>query len=119
MRLIFFVSVDPATDAMAVASAFRLAATAAGAELAAEVRLAGAAVLVADPAYAATVPDAERLRAEIDGSARSGATVSVCPRSVQARGITADQVAALGARPRPLTEILTEVATGQSFLVHL
>jgi sulfur relay (sulfurtransferase) complex TusBCD TusD component (DsrE family) len=118
-RLIFFVSADPAADRSPVAAAYRFAAAAASADLDAEVRLAGDAVLVADPAYVAGLDGSELLRQRIDRAPAERVAVSVCPRSVDARGIGQDQLSGIGARPRPLSEILTEVAEGRSVLVHL
>ncbi len=118
-KLIFFVSTDPGAEASPVSSAYRFAGAAAATGLEAEVRLAGDAVLVADPAYVATVRGSETLRERVDGAVTSGVNVSVCPRSTEARGIRDDQLAAIGARPRPLSEILVEVAEGRSVLVHL
>jgi intracellular sulfur oxidation DsrE/DsrF family protein len=59
------------------------------------------------------------LRERVDGAASDGIEVSVCPRSVDAHGIRDEQVAAIGARPRPLADILVEVAEGRSVLVYL
>lgn len=118
-RLIFFVTTDPAAEASPVASAYRFALAAAATGLEAEVRLAGDAVLVADPAYVATVSGSETLRERVDSAAGDGVDVSVCPRSTNARGIRAEQLARIGARSRPLAEILVEVAEGRSVLVHL
>ena len=119
MKLIFFVGANPATAADKVSAAYRFAGAAADAELEAEVRLAGDAVLAADPAFVATVPGADDLRQRIDAASSRGLDVSVCPRSTGRCGINADQVAAIGARPRALAEILTEVAEGRSVLVHV
>ena len=119
MRLIFFVAADPAAHGTPVASAYRFARAAAATGLEAEVRLAGDAVLVADPVYVATLGDSETLREHVDRAPTSHVDVSVCPRSTAARGIRDDQLAAIGARPRPLSEILVEVAEGRSVLVHL
>ena len=118
-RLIFFVTADPAAAASPVGAAYRFARDAAATGLEAEVRLAGDAVLVADPAYVATVDGSETLRERVDGAASDQVNVSVCPRSAAARGIRDDQLAAIRARPRPLSEILVEVAEGRSVLVHL
>lgn len=118
-KLIFFVTSHPGTDAGSLASAYRFATTAAGAALAAEVRLAGDAVLAADPAFVATIAGADALRSSIDGAAGQGVEVSVCPRSARQRGINDEQLAAIGARPRDLGEILVEVAEGRSVLVHV
>jgi sulfur relay (sulfurtransferase) complex TusBCD TusD component (DsrE family) len=114
-KLIFFVAADPTVEASPVGQAYHFAAAAAAAHLDAEVRLAGDAVLVADPAYVGS----EGLRERVDAAASSGVDVTVCPRSTAARGIRDDQLAAIGARPRPLSEILTEVAEGTSVLVHI
>ncbi len=119
MKLIFFVAADPATDAGRVTAAYRFATAAADADLDAEVRLAGDAVLVADPAFLATVPRAEDLRSRIDTARSRGLDVTVCPRSTESRGVNDEHVEAIGARPRPLTEILVEVAEGRSVLVHV
>ncbi len=118
-KLIFFVAADPAAEASSVVAAYRFANAAVAADLEAEVRLAGDAVLVADPAYVATVAGSETLRERVDDAVKQHVEVSVCPRSVGARGIRDEQVAAIGARPRPLSEILVEVAEGTSVLVHL
>ena len=118
-RLIFFTAADPAADHSPVATAYRFASAAAAADVEAEVRLAGDAVLVADPAYVATLDGGEALQERVDAAPVDGVHVSVCPRSVDARGIRAEQVAGIGAQPRPLSEILVEVAEGRSVLVHL
>ncbi len=118
-KLIFFVGANPATDAGSVTAAYRFAAAAAGADLDAEVRLAGDAVLVADPAYIATVEGADSLRDRIDRAPFQGVTVSVCPSSTEQRGINHEQLAAIGASPRLLADILVEVAEGRSVLVHV
>ena len=119
MKLIFFVGANPASDAGRLSAAYRFASAATGAELQAEVRLAGDAVLAADPAFLATVHGADDLRDRIDQAASQGLDVSVCPRSTETRGINDEQVAAIGARPRPLADILVEVAEGRSVLVHV
>ena len=118
-KLIFFVATDPALKSSPVISAYNFSSAAIAASLEAEVRLAGAAVLVADPAYVATVESSEILRDHLDQASSNGVEVSVCPRSVEGRGIRDEQLAAIGARPRPLAEILVEVAEGRSVLVHL
>jgi sulfur relay (sulfurtransferase) complex TusBCD TusD component (DsrE family) len=115
-RLIFFVTADPAADPSAVATAYHFARAAAGADLDAEVRLAGDAVLIADPAYVAGVDGAESWE-RVDAAADRPVDVTVCPRSVDARGIRPDQLTGIGARPRPLSDILVEVAEGTSVLV--
>jgi len=118
-KLIFFVGANPATDPGRLSAAYRFASAAAGAALDAEVRLAGDAVLAADPAFIATVDGADALRQRIDGARRDRVEVSVCPTSTETRGINDEQVAAIGARPRPLSDILVEVAEGRSVLVHV
>lgn len=119
MKLIFFVGANPAVDAGRLSAAYQLASAAAGAALDAEVRLAGDAVLAADPAFVATIHGADDLRDRIDNAAQQGLDVTVCPRATDRRGINAEQVTAIGARPRPLTDILVEVAEGRSVLVHV
>ena len=119
MKLIFFVGANPGSDAGRLSAAYHFATAAAEADLDAEVRLAGDAVLAADPAFVATVPGADDLRSRIDLASSRGLDVSVCPRSTDRCGINAEQVAAIGARPRPLSDILLEVAEGRSVLVHL
>ncbi len=119
MKLIFFVAANPAADADRLAAAYRFATAAADADLDTEVRLAGDAVLAADPAFVATVPGADDLRSRIDTARSRGLDVSVCPRSTESRGVNHEQVEAIGARPRSLTEILVEVAEGRSVLVHV
>ena len=118
-KLIFFVGANPATDPDLLTAAYRFASAAAGASLNAEVRLAGDAVLAADPAFIATVDGADALRQRIDGAPDERVDVSVCPNSTEARGINAEQVAAIGARPRLLSDILVEVAEGRSVLIHV
>ena len=119
MKLIFFVGANPASDAPALSAAYRFASAAAGANLAAEVRLAGDAVLAADPAFVATVAGSDDLRSRIDRASSEGLDVSVCPLSTERNGIDAEQVAAIGGRSRPLSDILVEVAEGRSVLVHV
>jgi hypothetical protein len=82
------------------------------------VRLAVDAVLAADPTFVAAVPGADDLRSRIDAASRHGLDVSVCPTATERWGINAEQVAAIGARPRALEDILVEVAEGRSVLVH-
>jgi sulfur relay (sulfurtransferase) complex TusBCD TusD component (DsrE family) len=118
-KLIFFVGANPATDAGRLSAAYRFASAAAGAALEAEVRLAGDAVLAADPAFVAIIADADDLRGRIDGAPGEGVTVTVCPRSTERCGINDEQVAAIGARPRPLSDIIVEVAEGRSELVYV
>ncbi|MGH9150426.1 MAG: DsrE family protein [Acidimicrobiales bacterium] len=118
-KLVFFVTADPATGASRVTSAYHLALAAAASGLQAEVRLAGDAVLVADPAYVATLGAGQVLRRQADQARRDGVAVSVCPRSMADRGVGAGQVAAIGAVPRLLGEVLVEVAEGRSVLVAL
>lgn len=119
MKLIFFVAANPATDAGRLSAAYRFASTAAGAALDAEVRLAGDAVLAADPTFIATVAGGDDLRGRIDRASADGVDVSVCPASTERRGINDEQVAAIGGRARPLSDILVEVAEGRSVLVHV
>ena len=119
MKLIFFVGADPADDAGRLSTAYQLAAAAVAADLQAEVRLARDAVLAADPAFVATVFGADDLRQRMDDASRARCDVSVCPRSTSRWGINDEQVAAIGARPRSLADILVEVAEGRSVLVHV
>jgi sulfur relay (sulfurtransferase) complex TusBCD TusD component (DsrE family) len=119
MKLIFFVGANPAENADRLTAAYRFASAAVGAQLDAEVRLAGDAVLAADPAFVATVVGADDLRQRIDRASGEGLDVSVCPVSTERRGINDEQVAAIGGRPRPLSDILVEVAEGRSVLVHV
>ena len=119
MKLIFLVVANPASDAGRLSAAYRFASAAVGADLEAEVRLAGDAVLAADPAFLATVPAAADLRSRLDAATDEAFDVSVCPRSTERRGINDEQVRSIGARPRPLSEILVEVAEGKSVLVHV
>ena len=118
-KLIFFVAEDPATNPSPVAAAFEWASAAAAADVATEVRLAGDAVLVADPAYVATLRRSRELRTRIDRAAIDGVAVSACPSSVDARAIHADQLIAIGARLRPLVDILVEVAEGRAVLIRV
>ncbi len=76
-------------------------------------------MLVADPAYVTDVDGAGTLRKRVDAAADRHVDVTVCPRSVDTRGIRQDQLTDIGARPRPLTEILVEVAEGRSILVYV
>jgi hypothetical protein len=111
-RLIFF----PAADPSRVTAAYRLAAAGAGAGFEEEVRLAGDAMLVADPAYVATMDGGDALRRDLDGAVTDGVT---CPCARSQCGIHEDQLAAIGAQLRSLADILVEVAEGRSVLVHL
>lgn len=119
MKLVFFVGANPAEDAGRLSAAYRFGSAAAEADINAEVRLAGDAVLVADPAFVATVSGAVDLRRRIDDAAARRVRVSVCPRSVERWGIKDDQITAIGAQPRALSEILVDVAEGRSVLVHV
>lgn len=118
-KLIFFVAAGPGADATSVATAYHFAAAGAHAGLRGEVRLAGDAVLVADPVCVATLEGSMTLRERIDGAGGAGVEVFVCPRSVDAHGIRDEQLAGIGAQPRPLAEILEEVAEGRSVLVYI
>ena len=75
-------------------------------------------MLVADPVYVASVDGAESLRERVDAAADGHVDITVCPRSVDARGIRQDQLAGIGARPRPPSEILVEVAEGTYVLIY-
>ena len=119
MKLVFFVAADPAKDANRLSAAYHFASAADAAGLNAEVRLADDAVLAADPAYVATVPGGDVLRNRMDTGLNSGVEVSVCPRSAERYGVNNEQIAAIGALPRPLSDILVDVAEGRSVLVHL
>ena len=118
-KLIFLVAEDPAINPALLVAAYDWARAVAVAEVATEVRLAGHAVLVADPAYIATLTQCRELRERIDGTATGGIEVSVCPESVDAHGIHEDQLLAIGARSRPLSDILIEVADGRSMLIRI
>lgn len=118
MKLIFFVATNPAQDAGPLSAAYRLAIAAIRIPLETELRLAGDAVLAADPAFVGTVPGADNLRGRMDEASQHGLDVTVCPAATEVCGINHEQVAAIGARPRPLEEILVEVAEGRSVLVH-
>jgi sulfur relay (sulfurtransferase) complex TusBCD TusD component (DsrE family) len=74
-------------------------------------------VLVADPAYVASAEGAQSLRERVEVAAEGHVDITVCPRSADARGIREDQLTGIGARPRPLREILVEVAEGTSVLI--
>ena len=99
--LIFFVGSDPDADPGPLHTAQHFASVAAGAGLAAELRLAARAVR--------TISE---LPVQPDGVA-----VTVCPRAMEKYAVSRDQVDAIGARPRTLAEILTEVADGTSVLI--
>lgn len=99
--LVFLVGTDTTADRGPLLTAQHFAAVAAGAGLAAELRLAARA--------ARSVGD---LPVQPDG-----VDVTVCPRAVEKYGISADQLDAGGGRPRSLAEILTEVAEGTSVLI--
>ncbi len=117
--LVFFVTTDPRTDPGPARLAYHFAAVAARAGLEAEVRLAGDAVKVAllvDGAEdSALVELQDKVRAGASGQYR----VSLCPVSVGTRGVSEEQVARIGGRPRPLADILTEVADGRSTLIYV
>ena len=118
MKLIFFVGADPARDAVRLCVAYRFANAATDAGLDAEVRLAGDAVLAADPAFVAAVPGADDLRHWIDAAPLQGLDVSACPSATDMYGINQEQIAAIGGRLRSLEDILVEVSEGRSVLVH-
>jgi hypothetical protein len=99
--LVFFVGTDTGIDPGPLHTAQHFASVAAGAGLAAEVRLAARA---ARNLGAVAVPP-------------PGVSITVCPRAMAKYGIDDDQVAAIGARPRPLAEILTDVAEGRAVLI--
>jgi len=101
--LIFFVGTDPEVDPGPLQTAQHFAATAAGAGLAAELRLAARSV---------------RKVGDIPAQPQ-GVDVTVCPRAMEKYGISRDQVEAIGARSRTLVEILTEVAEGTSVLIPI
>jgi hypothetical protein len=99
--LIFFVGSDPDVDPGPLETAQHFAAVAAGAGLPVELRLAARAV-----------------RGIADVTAQPpGVAVSVCPRAMEKYGVSRDQLDAIGAHPRTLAEILTEVADGTSVLI--
>ena len=101
--LIFFVGSDPDVDPGPLHTAQHFAAVAADAGLPTELRLAARAVRgIAD------------VTAQPDGVA-----VSVCPRAMEKYEVSRDQLDAIGARPRTLAEILTEVADGTSVLIPI
>jgi hypothetical protein len=102
-RLVFFVSADPAANGGPLRTAEHFAAIASAAGITAEVRLAAHAVRGIDRV----------------GRPPEGVDVTVCPRAMEKYDITLDQLDAIGARPRLLAEILTEVAEGRSVLIPI
>ena len=85
-KLVFFVGNDPEVDPGPLRTAQHFASVAAGAGLAAELRLAARSVRnIAD------VP-----------AQPEGVDVSVCPRAMEKYGVTGEQVDGIGARPRHL-----------------
>ena len=100
-KLVFFVGTDPAADPGPLRTAQHFASVAAGAGLTAELRVAGRAT---------------RSIELVDGAA-AGVDLTICPRGMQKYGVTQAQADAIGARPRTLAEILTEVAEGRSMLI--
>lgn len=99
--LVFFVGTDPAADPGPLRTAQHFASVAAGAGLAAELRVAGRATR----------------SIELVDAPAAGVDLTICPRGMQKYGITDAQADAIGARPRTLAEILTEVAEGRSVLI--
>lgn len=118
-KLIFFVTTDPAAEAGPVIAAYLLADAAMSAGFEAEVRLAHEAVLVADPGYIATVHETGRRRERLDGAVARGIETTVCPETVDGRGIPNEQRTGIRARRSALAEILAEVAGDRSQLVRL
>ena len=102
-KLIFFVGTDPEVDPGPLQTAQHFASVAAGAGLAAELRLAARSV---------------RKLADVPAQPQ-GVTVSVCPRAMAQYDVSRDRVDAIGGRVRTLAEILTEVADGTSVLVPI
>lgn len=100
-KLVFFVGRDPEVDPGPLQTAQHFAAVAAGAGLAAELRLAARSV---------------RTLADVPVQPE-GVAVTVCPRAMEKYGVTGEQLDAIGARPRPLAEIFTELAEGTSVLI--
>lgn len=99
--LVFFVGTDPEVDPGPLKTAQHFAAVAAEAGIAAELRLAARSV---------------RTIAEVPVQPQ-GVAVTVCPRAMEKYGVQREQLDAIGARPRSLGEILTEVADGRSVLI--
>ena len=99
--LVFFVGTDTAADPGPLHTAQHFASVAAGAGLPAELRLAARAArnlgAVAPPP--------------------PGVDITVCPRAMAKYGIDEEQVQAIGARPRSLAEILTDVSEGRAVLI--
>jgi predicted peroxiredoxin len=118
-KLIFFVTTDPAVQAGPAIAAYVLADAALTAGIEAEVRLAAAAVLVADPGYVATVHGSGRLRQGLDRAVARGVETTVCPESVDGHGIPDEQLVRIGASRRALAEILAEVDDDRTVLVPL
>ena len=77
MNLIFFSSADPAENPSAIISACHFAATARKAGLVAELRLAGDAVRVLDPAMLPPGKDGDGLRGALDKVRSSQPRVSI------------------------------------------
>ena len=99
--LVFFVGTDPAVDPGPLRTAQHFASVAAGAGLAAELRVAG---------------QATRSIGLVDAPA-AGVDLTICPRGMSKYGITDEQVDAIGGRTRTLAEILTDVADGRAVLI--
>lgn len=102
-RLVFFVSTDPAVDGGPLRTAEHFAGIAGAAGLTAEIRLAAHAVRGIDEV----------------GPPSQGVSVTACPRAMEKYDISLDQLDAIGARPRLLAEILSEVAEGRSVLIPI
>jgi hypothetical protein len=100
-RLVFFVSTDPAVDGGPLRTAEHFAGIAAAAGLTAEIRLAAHAVRGIDRV----------------GAPSQGVSVTVCPRAMEKYDVSEGRLDAIGARPRLLAEILSEVAEGRSVLI--
>ncbi len=76
-KLVMFTNSDPGTDPGPAASAYHFAAVAAGAGLAAEVRLAGDAVKLALPDGIAATPKGDELREKVRHGAQADYLVSL------------------------------------------
>lgn len=118
-KLIFFVAADPAVDPDPLTTAYFFASVAVGAKLNAEVRLAAAAVRAADPGHLGASDTTADVRRLLEKGPADGVFLSICPRGMEQFGVTLEQVRAIGAQPRPLAEILTEVADDRSALIPI
>lgn len=118
-RLLFFAAADTRTNPGPAWSAYHFAEVAAGAGLVAEVRLAGSAVLLAQSDGVEESASGRDLLRLIASGRDAAYDISMCPGCIAKHDITEDEIAGIGAVPRDLADILTEVAEGRTEMIHV